>query len=650
MRDEFTADLTRRGKSALLLGGAVLLLSTLLYYAGGCVVGMNARYGKSFFDLSDDRWELSECFYAAAITVTTVGYTDLVGSELCEVWVDDSGRHRWESATDAHQNPGYDVLTERLETDYSAFTRSLTAIQVIVAMGFFLYVIAQATSFFVEDGHGELVWRLRTRRRLAGLADHVVICGAGELGQQAVEHLREVGVDCVVVDENLDALRAFRTVHPNVPCVHGDAIEEEALQEARVEQARALLSLLPDGRLNLVNVVTARHLNAQLRIACRGGHLVPSKRLKAGGADTVLALDALIGMRAASELIRPSVVWFLDRLASDAEPDLRGIVVGAAASGKTLAELGLATNQGCAVVAVRSDRFLYNPPPTTRVHEGDEVAILAGRALLESASARIHAGASEHEVAADVHARDDSPVLHPECDSPGHRTEHYIVCGSGAVGGPIIEEMRASGRRLVVIELDEARVAALREQHADLDVVHGSAQDFETLERADVMTSRGLVTALPTDRDNLVVAVTARVGNPDLRVVAVAREERAARRLGHAGAHVVPASRLGGRRMASEVLHPAVTTFLDEMRDSGGATRFEAVIVQTRAPWCGRALCEVDLTGETGLQIVATLDAPSGRITVSPGPSTRLEAGTVLLVVGSAERVERLAGLVGDWE
>ena len=111
MRDEATNELLRRGRTALRLGAVALLLSTLLYYVLGCVVGMNARYEKSLFSLEDDRWQLSECLYASAITVTTVGYGDVLGTDLCQVWVDDAGRRRWESSTDGHQEAGFDPTT-----------------------------------------------------------------------------------------------------------------------------------------------------------------------------------------------------------------------------------------------------------------------------------------------------------------------------------------------------------------------------------------------------------------------------------------------------------------------------------------------------------------------------------------------------------
>ncbi len=651
MRDAVTADLTRRGKSALVLGGLVLLLSTLAYYVAGCVIGMNAGYDKSLFSLEDDQWTLGECFYAAAITVTTVGYGDVLGTEQCEVWVDLRGHHGWVSGTDQHAEDGFQPLGATLETDFTAFTQSLTAAQVIVGMAFFLYVIAQATTFFVEGGHGELIWQRRTRRLLARLEDHVIVCGCGEVGMQAVRRLRAAGVSCAVVDPDQSVLRAFRDEHPEVPCVHGDAVDEETLVTARGDTARALISLLPDDRLNLVTVVVARGTWPSLRIVCRGRGESSSRRLGTGGAHAVVGLDALFGLRAASELIRPSVVWFLDQITgrnAGEFPRLEGVQVGGAA-GRTLAEAGLEESGGVRVIARRrAGRFIYNPPPEDVLADDDELALLGTPVALARAKAALDAQPARSLADAGLGAPDPDVTLESATGPVDDRP--YIVCGSGPIARAIVCELQDARRCFVVIERDPEVVERLRAELPDATVIHGDAQDFETLQEAGVDTARGLVTALGVDRDNLVVVVTARLANPGLRVVAVAREERAEKRLAHAGASVVSAARLGGRRLATEVLHAHVTTFLDDMRMAGGSIRFEAVVVREGAPAARGTLGDLEANAGTTLRPVALLDPDGGRATVCPSAETRLQPGMRLMVVGSAPDVQALAALVGDWE
>ena len=156
MSEAESVSLANRGRAAFKLGALVLLGCSLLFYIAGCFCGMNAGYGKKLWSLSDDRWEFTECLYFSAITLTTIGYTDLLGTEQCAVYRDPEGRFRWESNTDAHTSgEGYDKASEELFADFTAWTRTLTTLVAIIGMSFFLYVIAQVTSFFVEGQYQE---------------------------------------------------------------------------------------------------------------------------------------------------------------------------------------------------------------------------------------------------------------------------------------------------------------------------------------------------------------------------------------------------------------------------------------------------------------------------------------------------------------
>ena len=88
MSETQTGSLANRGRTAFKLGALVLLGTTVLFYVTGCLSGMNAGYGKKLWSLSDDKWKFTECLYFSAITLTTIGYTDLLGTEQCAVYRD----------------------------------------------------------------------------------------------------------------------------------------------------------------------------------------------------------------------------------------------------------------------------------------------------------------------------------------------------------------------------------------------------------------------------------------------------------------------------------------------------------------------------------------------------------------------------------
>ncbi|HSB82612.1 MAG TPA: potassium channel family protein, partial [Candidatus Methylomirabilis sp.] len=96
--------------------------------------------------------------------------------------------------------------------------------------------------------------------------------------------------------------------------------------------------------------------------------------------------------------------------------------------------------------------------------------------------------------------------------------QHVIVCGAGETGRHIVEELRATRTPCVVIEQQPTRCKHL-ERFWETPIIEGDATDGDTLARARISEARGLVTTLPSDKDNLFVILTAREMNPSLRIV-----------------------------------------------------------------------------------------------------------------------------------
>src|SRR5439155_8645568 len=117
--------------------------------------------------------------------------------------------------------------------------------------------------------------------------------------------------------------------------------------------------------------------------------------------------------------------------------------------------------------------------------------------------------------------------------------DHYIVCGLGDTGRHAVEELQKTGTPYVVVEIDEETINKVREIHADLSkilFVIGDATGEEALEKAGIERAEGLITALPEDKDNLVVTVVAHQRWPTLRVVARSADQKFSERMLRAGA------------------------------------------------------------------------------------------------------------------
>ncbi len=222
--------------------------------------------------------------------------------------------------------------------------------------------------------------------------------------------------------------------------------------------------------------------------------------------------------------------------------------------------------------------------------------------------------------------------------------EHYIVCGVGATGIAVLRELVKTERPVVAIEHNEARVKRIEEEFPDVPILEADFTDDQVLLQAGVARAAGIVVCTTLDKDSLVTTVTARQLAPDIRVIARAGQERSISRLRQAGADgVVSPALIGGMRMASELVRPSVVSFLDMMlRDTNKNLRIEEVTVPHDSPFVGRSLLELDLHARTKALVLAVHEPDSQAYTYNPPAEVRLEAGSVLIVMGDPATVRAL--------
>jgi voltage-gated potassium channel len=222
-------------------------------------------------------------------------------------------------------------------------------------------------------------------------------------------------------------------------------------------------------------------------------------------------------------------------------------------------------------------------------------------------------------------------------------TDHVIVAGWGRVGKAIASGLEASGTQVVVVEMDPDRAATVPTL-----LVEGDATDDDVLVRAGIHRARALVAALNSDADNLFVTLSARRLCPDLFIVARARVESAEGKLTQAGAdRVVNPQAIGGARMAALVSQPHVADFLDVvMHDAGLEFRLEELTVDPASALVGRTLRDTHVRDVTGALVLA-MRSSTGEFRTNPSPADVIDAGEVLIAIGTEEQLRQLADLAG---
>jgi voltage-gated potassium channel len=223
-------------------------------------------------------------------------------------------------------------------------------------------------------------------------------------------------------------------------------------------------------------------------------------------------------------------------------------------------------------------------------------------------------------------------------------SDHVIVCGWGRVGKTIARSLVSSGSEVVVIDIDPDRLSDM-----ELPFIEGDATDDGILGDASIGRARALVAALDSDAANLFVTLSGRSLRPDLFIVARARIESAESKLMQAGAdRVVNPQHIGGQRIAAMILQPSVTDFLDVvMHDADIEFRLAEVEVDAGSPIAGLSLRDAHLRDRTGALVLAMRDA-QGRFRSNPTPETLIQAGEVLIAIGTPEQLDSLAAEVAD--
>jgi voltage-gated potassium channel len=219
--------------------------------------------------------------------------------------------------------------------------------------------------------------------------------------------------------------------------------------------------------------------------------------------------------------------------------------------------------------------------------------------------------------------------------------DHYIICGFGRVGRRVADEFRHEGAQFIVLDFSpEAKEAAEEEK---VLFIEGNGTDDDDLHSAGLERARGLVAASDDDADNLYITLSARAANPSLLIVARASNEEASRKLQLAGAdRVVQPYQAAGRVMASLMLRPQVTAFVDVVTSaSGNDLRFEEIEVTNACGQGGRSIRDLDIRKETGALIVA-LRKRDGTFDTTPTPEAVLDVGDVLIAAGTDEELRLL--------
>jgi voltage-gated potassium channel len=264
-----------------------------------------------------------------------------------------------------------------------------TSFLVVVSIGIFFYAVSSFTRYIVEGVFMNTYKDNKVKRKIEKISDHVVICGYGRNGKQAAIELHEHKVKVVIIEQNTEIIQSLRE-SPGMLYVEGDAADEEVLKQAHLENARAMITTLPQDADNLFVVLNAKELNPHIKIISRASLDNSDVKLKRAGATNVIMPDKIGGQRMAKLVAQPDVVEFIELMLLQSSDNvvLEEVSCNNLSScfaGKSIFDLDIRNTSGANIIGLKREDKSYtiNPLPETKLTSSDKLFALGTRSQIK---------------------------------------------------------------------------------------------------------------------------------------------------------------------------------------------------------------------------------------------------------------------------
>jgi voltage-gated potassium channel len=314
------------------------------FWAGLSLIAVLFTGTIGFWFIGDGKSSLSDCFYMTVITITTIGYGEII---------------------DMAGKPA---------------ARMFTVFIALSGIGTLTYILSNFTAFIVEGELNETFRRRKMENMIKKFRDHYIVCGIEGVGSHIVGELVETQRPHVIVDIDRKKIEKILEAFHERVYIEGDATDNDTLLKAGIMEANGLFAVSGDDNQNLVICLTAKQLNPGIRVVARCHDLKNMEKMKKAGADSVVSPTFIGGLRMASEMSRPAVVSFLDIMMRDKEKNLRieEIQVPDSFAGKTILDLNLKKYPNVLLMAVKcKNDWIFNPAESYVLKPNDTLIFMS---------------------------------------------------------------------------------------------------------------------------------------------------------------------------------------------------------------------------------------------------------------------------------
>ncbi|WP_254544630.1 potassium channel family protein [Halomarina pelagica] len=219
-------------------------------------------------------------------------------------------------------------------------------------------------------------------------------------------------------------------------------------------------------------------------------------------------------------------------------------------------------------------------------------------------------------------------------------SDHVVICSFTPRTDALIAELESWDVEYVIVEPDRERATDLYEN--EYTIIHEDPESVDGLEQAGLPEARALVADV-SDQVDASIVLTAQEVAEEIPIVSVVEEPNRTAYHRLAGADEVLSPRpLLGKSLASKVT-TSVTSDLDGSIEIGGDIEIAELPIHRGSRLIGTTLAESGIRERAGVNVIGAWFR--GEFESPPSPTATLTNGTVLLVTGREDQLERLKEL-----
>ncbi len=251
----------------------------------------------------------------------------------------------------------------------------------------YAYAITTISTHFFEGQLSYFIsgYRIKSIKKMK---NHVIICGFGRNGQQVALELSAHKQRFIVIDREYN--QSFNNLEKKGIFITGDATNDETLQEANIDFAKALITTLPLDTDNLYIALSARTFNSELNIISRASDVSSEKKLKRAGVNSVVMPEKVGGSHMANLVARPDVIEFMEHVSvHGTDPThLKEIACSELPEkikNRTINELNIRSRSGVNIIGFKTieGNYILNPTPDIKIVNGTKLFILGTQTQID---------------------------------------------------------------------------------------------------------------------------------------------------------------------------------------------------------------------------------------------------------------------------